>query len=230
MNDDVRKFIYGTLMVFLFGVLAWIGILYINACGFTFTCKRGALPVDRTPIPTYIPATLPVLDSTGAITGEKSSSQCHVAAVDFIGGWADAGASETDVFQFTDANGQNCESTFAEVKPLFLEGNLWYMGSLSCVSCHAGDVAVSPAQLDLSTYQGITAGSRRADAESNGMDILSSGNWESSILYDFISVTHTDVPGHEDLKTDLQIFAGTPALLPEPTATQALEPKPTATP
>jgi len=218
MNDDVRKFIYGTIIVFLFGVLAWIGILYINSCGFTLTCKRGALTVERTPIPTYIPATLPVMESSSESMG-TASDQCQVAAVDLIGAWADAGASETDAFQFTDANGQNCESTFAEVKPLFIEGNLWYSGSLSCVSCHSENVAVSPAQLDLSSYQGIIAGSRRADAESDGTDILSSGSWESSILYEFISATHADIPGHDDLKADLLVFAGKSALLPEPTAT-----------
>lgn len=59
MNDDVQKTIYSTLMIFVFGVVLWIGFLFINACGFTLTCKRAAFPVDRTPIPTLIPATLP---------------------------------------------------------------------------------------------------------------------------------------------------------------------------
>ena len=212
MNDDVKKLIYGTITVFIFGVLAWISLLYVNSCGYTFTCRRGQLPVERTPIPTYIPATLPVMESSESM--EETSTQCRVSAAELIGAWAEAGASETEVFQFTDANDQNCETTFAEVKPLFLEGNLWYSGSLSCVSCHSVDVAVSPAQLDLSTYEGITAGSHRADAESTGTDILSTGT-----LYEFISTTHADVPGHDTLKTDLLVFAGESAPLPEATAT-----------
>ncbi|MDP1716134.1 MAG: hypothetical protein Q8L41_15450 [Anaerolineales bacterium] len=217
MNDDVRKYIYGTLTVFVVGILAWIGFLYVNACGFTLTCNRGALPVERTPIPTLIPATLPAMQTT---TGEVAvPDQCHVAAVDLIGAWVGAGSSETDVFQFTDINGHNCESTFEEVKPLFIEGNLWYSGSLSCVSCHSVDVAVSPAQLDLSSYAGIIAGSRRADAESSGTDILGAGNWESSLLYEFISAIHADAPGHTEEIADLVIFAGKPIPEPNQTAT-----------
>ena len=208
MNDDVRKYIYGTLVVFVFGLLVWISFIYVNACGFTLTCNRGAFVVERTPIPTLIPATLPAMQIT---TSEVAvPDQCSVAAVDLIGEWVAAGSSETDVFQFVDINGHNCESTFEEVKLLFIEGNLWYSGSLSCVSCHSVDVAVSPAQLDLSTYAGILAGSRRADAESSGTDILGSGNWESSLLYEFIAATRADAPGHTEVIADLVIFAGRP--------------------
>ncbi len=88
---------------------------------------------------------------------------------------------------------------FEEVKPLFVEANFWYSGSLSCVSCHSVDVTISPAQLDLSSYAGIMAGSRRADAESKGTDILGDGNWESSLLYEFISTDKADIPGHAEI-------------------------------
>ncbi len=217
MNDDVRKYIYGTLVVFVFGILAWISLIYVNACGFTLTCSRGAFSVERTPIPTLIPATLPAMQTS---TGEVAvPDQCRVAAVDLIGAWVAAGSSETDAFQFIDINGHNCGSTFEEVKPLFIEGNLWYSGSLSCVSCHSVDVAVSPAQLDLSSYAGIRAGSRRTDAESSGTDILGAGNWESSLLYEFTSTTNADVPGHTEAISDLLIFAGKPLPAPDPTAT-----------
>jgi len=60
MKDDVQKTIFRTLIIFVFGVALWIGFLFLNACGFTLTCKRGAALVDRTPVPTLIPATLPV--------------------------------------------------------------------------------------------------------------------------------------------------------------------------
>lgn len=215
MNDDVRKYIYNTLTIFVLGLIVWIGFLFVNACGFTLTCKRGALPVERTPIPTLLPATLPVRETgTGNMV---MSDQCHVAAVDFVGAWVEAGSPETDTFQFSDINGQNCESTFQEVKPLFVDANFWYSGSLSCVSCHSVDVTISPAQLDLSSYAGIMAGSRRADAESKGTDILGGGKWKSSVLYEFLSTSKADVPGHDNLSSDLVIFAGSP--LPSPTAT-----------
>jgi hypothetical protein len=226
MNDDVRRLIYGTILVFLVGVITWVGFLFLNACGFTLTCNRGAAHVDRTPVPTLIPATLPPMPMGDG--GVITSDQCHVAAIDFVGAWVEAGAPETETFQFSDVNGQNCESTFAEVQPLFVEANLWSAGSVACISCHSVDVAVSPAQLDLSSYAGILAGSRREDAESKGTDILGGGDWESSLLYQFLATSHPDIPGHTSVAADLLIFAGRPLAKPEATATPL--PAPTATP
>jgi mono/diheme cytochrome c family protein len=60
--NDVRKYIYTTLLVFVFGVLIWVGFVFVNACGLTTTCLSGAPEVERTSIPTLIPATLPVAD------------------------------------------------------------------------------------------------------------------------------------------------------------------------
>lgn len=215
MNDDVRKYIYNTLIIFVLIVIVWIGFLFVNACGFTLTCKKAAPSVERTPIPTLFPATLPAIQ-----TGNGNiviSQQCHVAAVDFIGAWVEAGSPETEPFQFIDNNGQNCESAFQEIKPLFVEANFWYSGSLSCVSCHSADVTISPAQLDLSSYAGVMSGSRRADVESKGTDILGGGKWNGSLLYKFLSTNAADIPGHTEVATTLVIFAGKP--LPTPVAT-----------
>src|SRR5258706_16463952 len=114
MNDDVRKYIYGTLIVFVTGVFLWISFAFVDACGFTLTCKRRALPVYRTPIPTLLPGTLPARE-TGNWQVAKSD-QCRVAAVDLIGAWVEAGASDTTAFQFTDVNGQHCESPSKDVE------------------------------------------------------------------------------------------------------------------
>lgn len=207
MNDDVRKTIYTTLTLFLLGVILWISFLFINACGFTLTCKQGDPLVDRTPMPTLLPATLPAMQSgSGNVSGET----CRVPAVDLIGAWVSAGASETEIFQFTDINSQNCEATFADVKPLFVDANLWYSGSRSCVSCHSVDLTISSAQLDMSSYAGITSGSRRVDSAVKGTDILGGGKWESSLLFKFISTSHADVPGHTQALSELVIFAGKP--------------------
>lgn len=209
MNDDVRRYIYGALTVFLVGVLAWVGFIYVNACGFTLTCHRGDLTAARTPVPTLIPATLPAMqaDSSSASTPDA----CYVAAADLVGAWVEAGVSNTEAFQFEDVNAQTCESTFEEIEPLFVNSNLWYSGSLACSSCHSVDLAVSPAQLDLSSYEGILAGSRRADDAPKGTDILGGGNWKSSLLYQFIAETMADVPGHDEaLDSGLMIYAGTP--------------------
>lgn len=211
MKDDVRKYIYGALTVFLVGVLVWVGFVFVNACGMTFSCNRASTLPETTPIPTLIPATLPAMtmESSAATDPDK----CHVAGVDLIGAWVDAGASNTEVFSFEDVDGRQCEATFADVEPLFTQANLWYAGSLSCRSCHSVDLAVSPAQLDMSSYEGILAGSRRADDAPKGTDILGGGKWESSLLYQFIAETHADVPGHDAaLSSGLMVYAGTPLL------------------
>jgi hypothetical protein len=228
MNDDVRKTIYNALIIFILVLVTWIGFLYVNSCGFTLTCNRGKFPVARTPIPTLLPATLPAIKTGDGVV--VVSDQCQVAAVDFIGAWVSAGSSETESFQFTDGTGRNCESSFQEVKPLFTEANFWYSGSLSCVSCHSVDVTISPAQLDLSSYAGIKAGSRRPDAESEGTDILGAGNWDGSLLHEFLSTSKADIPGHAEIATDLVIFVGKPLPAPEATATPVPTEVPTITP
>lgn len=209
MNDDVRKYIYGAVTIFLLGVLIWVGIIFVNACGFSLACKRGNTLPETTPIPTLIPATLPAMEMTSVPAA--ASDKCHVAGADLIGAWVEAGSPESDPFEFTDATGAACEATFEEVLPLFTQSNLWYSGSLSCSSCHSVTLAVSPAQLDLSSYEGILAGSRRADDASKGTDILGGGAWKSSLLYQFLVETKADVPGHDAaLSSGLMIYAGTP--------------------
>ncbi len=41
------------------------------------------------------------------------------------------------------------------------------------------------------------SGSRREDDKSKGIDILGDGKWDSSLLYEFLSTSKADVPGHE---------------------------------
>lgn len=208
MNDDVRRYIYGTLIVFLAGVLVWVGFVFANACGMSLNCSRGNLLPETTSIPTLIPATLPVLKADSAPAA--APDECRVAALDLIGAWVEAGASDTEAFQFEDADGRTCEASFVDVKPLFVNANLWYSGSLSCASCHSVNLAVSPAQLDMSSYEGIFAGSRRPDDTTRGTDILGGGNWEASLLYQFLAETK-DVPGHDEaLSPGLMVNAGAP--------------------
>jgi hypothetical protein len=217
MNDDVKRYIYGALIVFLVGVLAWLGIVFVNACGLSLICNRGNALPETTPIPTLIPATLPAMEMN--LDPVAASDECHVAATDLVGAWVEAGSPETDAFEFTDVTGKTCEAAFEDVFPLFTQSNLWYSGSLSCISCHSVDLTISPAQLDLSSYEGILAGSRRADEASKGTDILGGGAWESSLLYQFIAES-TDVPGHDAaLSSGLMVNAGIPLADAEATPT-----------
>jgi len=111
------------------------------------------------------------------------------AAVSLIGAWVSSGYPERDVFTFTDIDGLTCEATYGEdVEPLFLESNLWYPGSLSCASCHNADLTVSSAQMDMTTYAGLLAGSRRTSPDAKGNDVLGGGDWEASLMYDVLYV------------------------------------------
>jgi hypothetical protein len=209
MNDDVQKYIYRTLTIFITGVTVWVGFIFINACGFSLACKQGKAIVERTPIPTLFPATMPAgeIKSKSVVTSDK----CRVVASDLIGAWVSANFPEKDTFQFIDVDGKSCEAGFAEVLLLFQEPNLWRTDSLSCVSCHSVDVTISPAQLDLSSYTGIMAGSRREDEKSKGTDILGGGIWENSLLHEFLAISKANVPVHtEAVSADSFVFAGSP--------------------
>jgi hypothetical protein len=209
MKDDVRKTVFSTLIIFSVGVVIWVAFLFLNACGFSLACDKGIPNVERTPIPTLMPAAMPAADMN--MKAAPNPDVCRVAAADLIGAWVAAGSSEKEAFEFTDTDARTCEATFADVQPLFIEPNFWANGSTSCVSCHAADMKISLAQLDLTSYEGIQSGSRRADAESKGTDILGGGKWESSLLYQFLAEAKADVPGHEtSMKTGYFVFVGKP--------------------
>ena len=194
MSDDTRRLIYGTIVAFLVFISAWIGFIYISACGFTLNCVRGAPLVVRTPIPTLIP-----MEHSQAQTEEPVAefNKCRVAAVDLIAAWVTAGHTESEPFPFTDLNGQDCEATFTDVQPLFVENSLWFPGSLGCTSCHNADLTERSAGLDLSSYEAISLGTRRvAEATSPGTDIFGGGEWEDSLLYEVLVNQGLTTQGH----------------------------------
>jgi mono/diheme cytochrome c family protein len=77
--DNFRKLMYGVLIAFIGVIATWVSIVYISACGFTFTCHRGMAVADRTPVPTLQAATLPAPDfsisSAATPTLANSSTQ-----------------------------------------------------------------------------------------------------------------------------------------------------------
>lgn len=205
--NDVRKMIYGTIIGFLLVLVLWFSIVYISACGFTFTCNRGDLLVERTPIPTLIPAA-----HSGSETemGMQEFDKCRIHASDLIGAWVSGEYPEADPFPFVDMNGQTCEGTFAEdVQPLFVENSLWRSGTLGCISCHNADLTERSGGLDMTSYDALLLGSRRvAGSSSAGNDIL--GDWESSLLQDVIVNQGLTPDGHSaDAQAgDPVVFAG----------------------
>jgi mono/diheme cytochrome c family protein len=167
--------------------LAFIGTLYFANCGFNADCTSASLaPILHTPIPTLIPATLPVPTSGGPVAA--GPAKCPVAAETILSAWVSAGYSETKPFTFTGTNNASCTATFADVQPLFTESNLWYSGAQACVTCHNAGLSPAYAQLDLSSYAGILAGSHRASASAKGNDLLGAGNWDQSKLNQMLFV------------------------------------------
>jgi hypothetical protein len=178
------------MLLLLFGMpllfLAFIAGLYFIPCGFNNDCSQAALPeIIHTPIPTLIPATMPV-----AQTGDRGSggSKCAVQAMTALEAWINAGYPESEPFQFTDSNGASCQATFADIQVLFNEGNLWYAGAPACITCHHSNVAAASANMDLSSYAGILAGSRRASPDAKGNDILGGGVWAQSKLNEVLNL------------------------------------------
>jgi hypothetical protein len=194
MSDDVRKIIYGTLIGFLLVVGSWLALVYISACGFTLSCVRASPLVIRTPIATLNP-------SHAMIQVEPENPEqfnaCYVSAADLVGAWVKAGAPENGLFDFQDVNGDPCQATFAnDVQHLFVENELWYPGAIGCTSCHNIELTDKSGGLDLSSYQGIVAGTNRSYAGAKGTDILGGGNWDTSLLHDVL-LMHGFVPqGH----------------------------------
>lgn len=193
-SDDTRRLVYGTIIAFLVFITLWLGFVYISACGFTLNCIQGAPIVVRTPIPTLIP--FEGSQQQPGIT-EVEFNKCQIGATDLIGAWVAAGHSESEPFPFTDLNGQNCEATFADIQPLFVDNSVWFPGSLGCTSCHNADLTDRSAGLDLSSYESISLGSRRvAESTSPGTDIFGGGEWENSLLYEFLVNHGLTTQGH----------------------------------
>ncbi len=190
----------------LFIALILVGGMLLGAC--VGMPPAIVLDLPLTPIPTLIPATLPPPDLAAEAAGPPP---CAVAAMDLMGTWANAGAPETEPFDFTDVNtGETCQGTFAaDVLPLFTESNLWFTGAHACSSCHGPDLEASDGQMDLSTYAGIMAGSHRTSADAAGDDIMGGGVWEESIMYTQLSTGEMPQGRPEGLAVD----AGLPVVL-----------------
>ena len=179
--NDVRKMIFGAIIGLLLVLGLMFSIVYVSSCGLTFTCEQAEPKVDRTPIPTLIPASH---NEAQMESGMTEFNKCQVSATDLVGAWVSAGYSETDTFTFVDLNGEACAGTYEDIQPLFIENSLWYSGSIGCVSCHNSALTERSSGLDLTTYDALMLGSRRvAGSTSKSTDILGDGDWEKSLLY-----------------------------------------------
>jgi len=186
MNKDFKAWMMGLIFGLPVFLIFFIAFLYFGNCGFNNDCSQAGLPqIYHTPIPTIFPATMPVQVKDQMLTG---SEKCVVSAEPLLSAWVNEGYPEVEPFTFMDDKGATCSATYSEVMVLFTEANLWYSGALACVSCHNSDVLIASAQMDLSSYAGILAGSRRASVDAKGKDILGNGNWDVSKLREMLFV------------------------------------------
>jgi len=120
--------------------------------------------------------------------GTHPEGICRVRATDLLGAWVSSKSPEKDAFSFNDIDGKSCQGTFdGDIMPLFAQANLWSPGALSCRTCHGPDVQKTYGRLDLSSYNGILAGSGRASADASGDDILGGGEWEKANLFSVLT-------------------------------------------
>ncbi len=120
-----------------------------------------------------------VKNSTAAAT--VLQGDCDVYAIDLIGAWVNAGATE-GTFPFEAIDGKACTGDFnTDVQPLFTTDNIWFNGSEACTNCHFDNSEDSRHEMDLSNIAGILRG---ADAlsEPPGVPIVVPGDWEGSKL------------------------------------------------
>jgi hypothetical protein len=166
----MRRILVFTIILLLVGIL-------LASCS-------GMEPVgQRTPVPTMPYATPAPPAGPGMLADRTSKDYCLVYAVDAIQAWVKAQMPEKEPFEYTDALGRSCTATFADISILFTQPNVWFPGALACTTCHGPDLPVSFAMMNLSDYQGILAGSRRASPDAKGNDILGGGQWDKSRLF-----------------------------------------------
>lgn len=161
-----------------------IFVLQIVLIYFLFRVTEPPPVVTRTPIAPLPRATLPEA-SAGRGVQYGTTGECRIAALHLIGAWVAADKPESDPFPFDSMDGGECEGTFeADVHPLFTQPNVWYPGAVSCTTCHSEPLERADAQLDLSSYESILAGSRRESSTATGQDILGDeASWQQSRLY-----------------------------------------------
>ncbi|MCB8948642.1 MAG: c-type cytochrome [Ardenticatenaceae bacterium] len=119
--------------------------------------------------------------TVGTINRPSTGADCDIYAVDLIGAWVDAGATESS-FPFTSLNDEACIGDFAnDVLPLFTTEGAWFEGSQACTECHFDNSEDSRHEMNLGSYQGIMLG---GDVLSDppGVAIVIPGNWSDSKL------------------------------------------------
>ncbi|MCP4139495.1 MAG: hypothetical protein GY755_04245, partial [Chloroflexi bacterium] len=140
----------------LFGLLLLLTVLILVACEAPATLTVVPSPVSEEsaapePEETQAPEATPEAEAEA-----ESMAGAAAKAVDLIGAWADAGASEMNAFEYTGVDGNTYEGTFeVDILPLFTANGLWFDGAQACTGCHFAASENSYHEMDLTSYAGV---------------------------------------------------------------------------
>lgn len=221
MKRDFASCMTAALIGLPIFLLLFIAALYVGNCGFSTDCSQASQPaIIHTPIPTLLPVSL---GQSASSTQVAASSICILNARQLLSAWVSSGSKESGMFSFRDQYGNICNSTFADVMPLFTRADMWYAGAPACDSCHHSEIETASANLDLSNYQGIIAGSQRTSPVGQGVDILGNGAWQDSLLNKVLFIFQTmppDAPSGALTANGPVLIAGNLALVPTSAPTE----------
>ncbi|MBM4425061.1 MAG: hypothetical protein FJ030_17065, partial [Chloroflexi bacterium] len=146
----------------------------------TLVGARSAKPAAASP--NNVPADHTLYSQAAAQQSADLGGECAINAVNLIGAWVDAGASEADPFSFESLDGTACTGTFeSDILPLFTQADVWFPGSQACTECHFDNSADSRHEMNMGTYEGILLGGDVLSAPP-GVAIVVPGDWANSKL------------------------------------------------
>jgi len=127
VKDNFTKFLYWTLGLFIIGIIIYISMMTIFACGFSQDCSQGKLPVERTPLAVPPVAEVPAVEFRYAVEDDSAmpvamTTVCNVVAADFVDAWSAAGYPEDEPFTFVDLDGVTCEATADDARSVMVMG------------------------------------------------------------------------------------------------------------
>ncbi len=156
------------------GVLFVVGAIILSACGGSAT-----LPPFATVAPSPTSTPLPAIQ----IHSLDAASGAAAKALDLIGAWVDAGAPETELFDYTGVDGKTYAGDFtSDILPLFTQNGVWYEGSQACTGCHFGNTENSYHEMDLTSYEGILTGADSLSAPP-GVSILGASSGDGTDVH-----------------------------------------------
>ncbi len=133
----------------LVGTMLVLTAIVLAACGEATAPPTEEMTAPPEPTVTEAPTATEAPDESGAAT----------YAVDLIAAWVDAGAPETNPFDYEGVDGNTYQATYeADILPLFMQNNAWFEGAQACAGCHFAASENSYHQLNMTTYEGIMTG------------------------------------------------------------------------